>query len=175
MLLTLSAHGEEFQSLKKQPHKIACSQSKGIISFADIKKPYAMYDKNSRSIKIVNCEKIQIKDFSFYTAVFSSELMEGTEPQKVLTYEIALLDKKSNSLITVRSETIDQLDTSGDAVEAKFEIIFKNEWGTGKKDGSILLKIDAHEKNEKSEPYTLKFNAKAQWFEDHFEKTPAKK
>lgn len=173
--LTLSAQAEEFEALKKQPQKTACYENKGSISFDGVKKTYALYDKNSRSVKVINCEKIQIKDTSFYIALFSSEIMEGTEPQKVLTYEVALLDKKSNSLKTVRSETVDQIDTSIDEVSSKFENILKIEWGLSKKTSDILIKIDSHEKNEKSDPFTLKFNWKNQWFENVFATSPVKK
>lgn len=175
LLLTQAAQTQEFQSAKDQAKKIACSESKSQIVFSDIQKPYSLYDKNSTSIKIFSCEKIQLKEYIFYSIVFSSEIREGTEPQQVLTYEVALYDKKSNNLKTVRSETIDQIDTSGDQAESKFETRFKSEWGLAKKDGQILLKINAHAKNEKPEPYLLKFNTKSQWFENHFEKTPAKK
>lgn len=175
LLLTLPAYAEEFQPLKKQPKTTACSETKGNINFAEVKKTYSTYDRNSKAMKILSCEKIQINDSIFYIALFSSEIMEGTEPQKVLTYEVTLLDKKSKSLNTVRSETVDQIDMTVDQVEDKFAVILKTEWGISKKDKSILLKIDAHEKNEKPDPYTLKFNVKSQWFEDVFESTPVKK
>ncbi len=168
LLSTFSAHAEDFQTLKEIPQKIKCSSEKQSVSLDTLKNKYTIYDKNSRDIKLVKCEKIRINDLSFYTLLFSSEVMDGTEPQKVLTFEIAFFDKKTNSLKTVRSEIIDQVEISGDSVLTQFESILKTQWGKGHKDKNILIKIEISEKNEKSKPYLLKFNSKSQWFENIF-------
>jgi hypothetical protein len=168
LLRTFSAYAGDFQALKEMPQKIICSSEKQSVSLETLKNKYTIYDKNSRDIKLIKCEKIRINDLNFYTLLISSEVMDGIEPQKVLTFEIALFDKKTNSLKTVRSEIVDQIETSGDSVLTDFESILKTQWGTGPKDKNIKLKIEISEKNEKSKPYMLKFNTKSQWFENIF-------
>ncbi|MEQ1722294.1 MAG: hypothetical protein ABL930_03905 [Pseudobdellovibrio sp.] len=168
LLGAASGHAEEFQALKEEPKKINCSNNKESVTFDALKSKYTIYDKNSRDIKLIKCEKIQIKDLSFYTLLISSEVMDGTEPQKVLTYEVVVLDKKTNSLKTARSEIVDQIDISGDSVPTQFESTLKIKWGIGAKNKNVQLRIELSEKNEKPKPYLLKFNTKSQWFENIF-------
>jgi hypothetical protein len=164
----ISVHAEDFKVTKEQPKKIICSNEKESVSLDNIKNKYILYDKNSRNIKLVKCEKIRIKDLSFYTLLFNSEVMEGTEAQKVLTFEVAVFDKKTNSLKTVRSEIVDQVEISGDSVWLQFDKSLKAEWGMGLKDKNIKLKIEISEKKQKSKPYLLKYNSKSEWFENIF-------
>lgn len=166
LLFTLTAQANEFQAIKYRPEKIECANKKEIITFSGLKQPYVIYDKNSSSIKLISCEKIQIKGLIFYTALFSSEITEGVSVQKILTFEVALLNKKLNSLQTVRSEIIDQIELSGDLTNTNFDSSIKSEWGQSKKDGRVLLKIEMSTENEKPFSYLLKLNSKLTWFEN---------
>lgn len=151
--------------------KISCSNKNTVVSFGELKKNYTLYDKNSVSVKVYNCEKIQSGSYQFYTVFFSSEVRDGVEPKKVLTYEVILLDKKDNQLKTVRSETVDQLDQSTDSTNTKFENSIKTGWKYDKDKDLVMLKVNIENKTEKNEPYILVFNKKNQWFEDYFPKS----
>lgn len=175
ILLSVTAIADDFQPIKSRPEKITCTFNKDSISFSGLKQTYAIYDKNSASIRLINCEKIQIKDQIFYTALFTSEVFEGSDLQKVLTYEVALLNKKTAMPETVRSETVDQIDMSGDTSDTNFHSTLKTEWGQSKKDNVAMLKIEMIPDKEKPFAYFLKYNGKSAWFENQFEKIPEKK
>lgn len=183
MSLRLIAKAQDFQPIKSHPEKIDCTYKKEAkketIHFANSVQPYEIYDKNSSSIELINCEKIQIKDLVFYTILFSSKIYTGSIPHKTLAFEVALLNKQLskqpnkilNSLQTVRSEVIDQIELSGDLVNTNFDSTIKTEWGLSKKDSEVLLKIEITTINTKPFSYLLKFNPKSLWLENLFKDT----
>lgn len=166
LLLAVTAQAGDFQPFKSPPAKIDCSNKNLTISFAATPQSYVIYDKNSSSIKLLRCEKIQIQDLQFFTVLFSHEIHEGSKVLKVLTYEVVLADKKLNSLRTTRSETVDQIELSGDSAGNEFDSSIKTEWGTSNKDKRVMLKIEINTKNEKPFSYVLKLNPKLSWFEN---------
>lgn len=166
LLFALTAGAYEFQPAKVRSEKINCKNKNKMIYFANLKQPYLIYDKNSSSIKLINCEKIQIEDLNFYTVLFSSEIHEGENTQKILTFEVALMNKKLNSVQTVRSEIVDQIELSGDLPNTDFDSAIKTEWGRSKNDNTVMLKFEINTKNEKPFSYLLKLNSKLSWFED---------
>ena len=161
---------DDFQATQNPPAKIDCTNKNLAIQFAGIKKSYILYDKNSSSVKLLSCEKIKVRDLEFYTVLFSSEIHDGANIQKVLTFEVALLNKKSGNLLPVRSEIVDQVEITGDLTNTNFESSLKAEWGQNKKDDRVLMKIEIKTKNEKPLSYILKLNPKMTWFENLFEK-----
>lgn len=174
ILLNHSVQANEFQAIKYLPEKINCSANKGIVSFPDQKIPYVIYEKNSKSLKLINCQKIQIQGLFFYTLLFSNEILEGPITQKVLTYEITIFNKKSNTIKTTRSEVVDEIELSGDLVNTNFDNSIKTVWGQSKLDNKIMIKIEINPKNEKSFSFLIKLNAQESWFENYFESNSRK-
>lgn len=172
LLFALTAQANEFQAIKYRAGKIDCTNKNETITFSGLKQPYVIYDKNSSSVKLISCEKIQIKSLTFYIVHFSSEIHEGPSVQKILTYEVALLNKKLNSVQTVRSEIVDQIELSGDLTNTNFDSSIKSEWGQSKKDNRVLLKIEINTQNEKPFTYLLKLNSKLSWFENLISSAP---
>lgn len=168
-MLGLPVAADEFKVLESKPVKIECSNKNQIIQFAGTKSSYTIYDKNSSAIKLLNCEKIQLKDLVFYTVLFSQEIHEGPTNQKVLTYEVALVTK-TGAFQTVRSELVDQIELAGDLIDTNFDSTIHVTWGQSKKDNRVLLKVEIRTKREKPLTYILKLNPKMSWFENLFEK-----
>lgn len=169
LLLSLQVVADEFKGLDSKPVKIECSNKNQVVQFAGTKSLYTLYDKNSSAIKLLNCEKIQIKDLVFYTVLFSQEIREGATNQKVLSYEVALV-AKTGTILTVRSELVDQIELTGDLINTNFDSAIHVAWGQSKKDNRVLLKVEIKTKNEKPLAYVLKLNPKMLWFENLFEK-----
>lgn len=175
LLFALTAQAGEFEVSKTHPEKIECSNKKEIIQFADIKQSYSIYDSNAGSVKLISCEKMQIKGFVFYTILFSSEIPDGSNVQKILTYEVALLNQKLNTLKTLRSEIVDQIELTGDLTSTKFENSIKTEWGQSTKDKSVLLKVNITTEKKTTLSYLLKLNSKLFWFENVFDSKTSEK
>lgn len=160
---------QEFEPTKSAPEKVSCAAQKNLIKFAGTKSAYKLYDKSIGSVKAIKCEIVKLNGLIFYSALISAEVTELNVKQKVLLYEVAVSNKQG--LKTVRSEIVDQIElASGDLANPNFELGLQSAWGLDKKDQSILLKIDILEKDQTSEPYYLKYNAKNQWFENIFKK-----
>jgi hypothetical protein len=167
-LVSWSAFAEDFTQLKTQPEKTPCEFKNGEILFSKSKLHYKIYEATTTSVKSISCEKIEIQGLQFYSAQFTSLIDIPSGGKKILTYEAALLDKKSKSLKTVRSEVVDQNDLSADAPDSGFTKSFAVFWGQSQKDKRIMLKITETEKNEKPFTFFLKLNAKKTWFENIF-------
>lgn len=175
IFLSLSLRAEEFQPLKTVPKTIKCSVKNQSVFFEGTSQHYPLYDKNTTAIKLIKCEKITIQEQNFFSLLFSSEITESSALEKILTFEVALLDKKTQQLKTARSEIVDQIELSGDLSNVDFESSVKASWGLSKKDHSILLKLEMSPKNEKPFSYLLKLNQKSSWFENILENTAKKK
>lgn len=175
LFISISLEASQTQIQKFETQVVSCSNKNNIITFSDIKNNYTLYDKNSASVKIQKCEKIKIDNLIFYSLYFSSEIQEGLEFQKALSFEIAYYDQENKKLITVRSETIDQLENKGDPVNAQFENSIKPTWSYSQSKKTILLKVEIMNKTEKIEPYFLLFNKKKLWFENIFFEQKAEK
>lgn len=167
-LITSVSVAGEFNLSKVKLEKIKCSYNNGRITFADIKTNYQPYEKKMENVKSLACEKIQTQGLQFYTLQFNSVINVATGAKKIFVFEVALLDKKTNALQTVRSEIIDQIDLSGDVADTEFTRSFRFHWGQSQKDKKIMLQLELSEKNEKSFSYALKLNSKKTWFENVF-------
>ena len=167
ILISQQAFADDFRASESKPQKIECSNKNEMVQFSGGRAAYTIYDKNSTAVKLLSCEKIKIKNSEFYTAIFTSEIIEGAISKKVLTYEVALVTK-TGALQTVRSELVDQLELSGDLPNTNFDSSIKVAWGQSRKDERILLKVEIKSKNETSLIYILKLNSKNLWFENQF-------
>jgi hypothetical protein len=163
-----NANTGEFKAIAGIEKSVTCGFAKNLVKFDGLAPQYALYDANTKVTKLNRCTTAQLSDLTFYTVEFESEIMQGRELFKVLSLEVALFDPKLNSIKPVRSEIIDQISQSGDAVNTKFTTKGTLAWGKSSKDGQIMLKLDMTEANEKPFSYLLKLNKKKNWFENIF-------
>ncbi|MGZ3689919.1 MAG: hypothetical protein ACXVAX_00360 [Pseudobdellovibrio sp.] len=168
VLFSMIAKADDFVESKALPEKTACSISKGIVNFSELKQSYKLYEKNAFSTNLIKCEKVKINDQTFYTIMYNTALGELGADQKVLIYEVATLNPLTKAPKTVRSEVIDQLDQSGDSAATQFQSSVKAQWGASALDKSVLLKLTIESKNEKPFSYQLKYNPKSLWFINKF-------
>ena len=166
VLLSTTAKAQEFVKSTAKPETVSCSLHKNAVVLAKSKLSYELYEKNLKSIKILKCEQIKIGEQTFYTVLHSGEIQEAMGTQKILVYDVTLLDKKT--LKTVRSEVVDQMELSGDPASTDFSYAAKTQWGQAKADKSVMLQIEISAKNDKADPYLLKLNNKSMWFENVF-------
>ena len=168
ILLSFTVHANEFSPVANTEKALSCGFAKGILKFDGLVPQYSLYDLNSKTIKINKCTVAIVGDLTFYTVEFESEVIQGTEPLKVLTLEIALADPKLNTIRPVRSEIIDQYSEHGDIVHRKFTTKGAISWGKSSKDGQAMLKFEITAPKEKPFSYLLKLNKKKSWFENIF-------
>lgn len=153
----------------EQPKAVKCSLSQKSVTLPDGR--YKLYETNLRDIKLIKCEQVQIGKIKFYTVQVSGEIHNAPADQKVKLYEVVMLDSKKK-LSTVRTETIDQIELSGDPASLDFRTSLAAEWGQHKKDKRPMIKMEFHDKTGKSDPLYVKLNAKSDWMEDVFADPP---
>jgi hypothetical protein len=162
LLVSVSTWAAATQTIT--PQNISCKVSKNTVAFAGVKTAYTLYDKNLTDVKTIKCEKVQMNGMNFYTVHYTAELHEAMQTNKILMYEVALLNKKG--LSTVRSEVVDEFTVAGEA--HGFDLSIKPEWLLSSADKSVQIKISISSKKDKPESYNIKFNPKSLWFEDVF-------
>lgn len=148
-----------------QPKTVKCSLSQKTVTLPDGR--YTLYETNLRGIKLIKCEQVQIGKTKFYTVQVSGEIHNAPTDQKVMLYEVAMLNGKKK-LGTVRTETIDQIELSGDPASLDFRTTLVTEWGQHKTDKKPMIKMEFQDKTGKSDPLYVKLNAKSDWMEDVF-------
>ena len=160
----------EFKLTPQNIKKIKCHVKKKQTVFEGLSVPYEPYNRNTNKTRLLDCQHVKLDTDEFYTSKFISFDEQSVKPSKVLTFEIAILDKKNKKLKTVRTEIIDRVLLDGDLPDEKFENILSVEWGRSTKDQQPMLKlhISGEDKTEKPFSYLIKLNKKNDWFEDVF-------
>lgn len=178
LYLTASfVRADEFLPSQAKIEKINCIMQKDLIIFDMISIPYTPYEENLKNIKLTECQRIQIGQQIFFTALFESLQEQEFGSSKALIFEIALFNEKEKKLNTVRSEIIDRLKLQSDLPDYNFENSLKVNWGHSKKDHKLMLRFEIAAKTlnrkkgakvEAPHSYLIKLNKKDSWFEDVF-------
>ena len=167
-LMALPAHGKrEFLEVAVTDAPLQCqSEGSNAIRFgAAVHHPYS----GGREIHIVECRRIIFGNQVFYTAKFDRLVEEGPSPKRVLTYEVILVQNETRKLLTVRSESVDVIDLTGDTDTSDFVGYLKVTWGKSSLDKQRpMMKVEiGDQKAEVS--YILKLNDVGDWFVNTFE------
>ena len=169
MFFGMHVSANEFVASTQTPETVPCATSKSQLKFKENHPSYKFYDKNLSAVNVLRCEKIKLNGQKFYSVYFSAEVSSASGKLKALIYEVAVQEKLSGALKTVRSEIIDQYELSADSVNDKFEYALKADWGTEKKNSATVLRINIFKAGEASTPYHLRLNKKQNWFENAFD------
>lgn len=169
LLVSATSVANEFSEKSAQRTKVSCQISGDQVIF-EKNKSYKIYDKNIQQVRLLGCEKININKLEFYTVLMSGNGLNRYGDIKSLVYDIALLEKGSGKIKTVRSEVIDQVDVSADLPDLNFSTELETKWGLGDKDQSVMIEMKVSNESVDSESFTylIKLNSKMTWFENVF-------
>jgi hypothetical protein len=167
LLIISSAHAMAEADKLVTRAKVECQLSGRKVKFAGTSSVYDLYDKNYSQVELLECEKVSVGSEDFYTMLITGEQKQAQADVKVMTYEIALLNKVTNLLLTVRSEQFDQIDISSDLPNMEFSKVLTTKWGQSAKTKAIMIEMKVIDKNTvaQDDPYFLRLNANKTWFE----------
>lgn len=169
LLFSSVLHAQIFVPSATSVQNTKCTVTQSGLHFAGTNQTYRLYDAaHLAQIRILKCDTISINGLNFLTVVYSGIIRDSSGAANVLIDETALITP--TQIKTVRSEVVDQsAPQRGDPVPTASTLGLVKKWGQSSSNPSvIMLEMTITENGKSVKPYYLKYNPKAQWFENIF-------
>ena len=160
-----AAAKSEFLALEVNSSAVACIYQNQRVHLSNT--TYSPYEK-ARDIRLLECNKVKFLDYEYLIIRYEAIVDRNAIPKKILVYEVALSQKETGRLVTMRSEVVDSVSLASDVVESPFRHMLKVTWGKSLVNQQPMLKMDVSGAASPTETYLLRQDLGSMWFVNVF-------